>query len=107
VALSSCEGIWLARLLGDLRNSPIEAVDLKVDNKSVLALMKNPIFHDHSKHIQTKYHFIRVAMDDGDIRPNYIGTEEQLADILTKALPHARIQELRARLGMFNVQAQA
>jgi hypothetical protein len=100
---AACQGIWLARLLGDLRCTPPEAVDLKVDNKSALALIRNPVFHDRSKHIQTRFHFIRESAENGDIRPDYIGTGGQLADILTKALPRARFQELRDQLGMFNV----
>jgi len=71
VALSSCEAeyiaatsastqvIWLAQLLGDLLGRDAEAVELRVDSKSALALAKNPIFHERSKHIRVKYHFIR------------------------------------------------
>jgi hypothetical protein len=73
VALPSCEAeyiaaataayqeIWLARLLGDLMNTTIEAIQLKVFNKSTLALINNLVFHDRSKHIQTRFHFIREA----------------------------------------------
>jgi hypothetical protein len=70
VALSSCEAeyiaastastqaIWLARLLGDLLSRDTRAVGLRVDNKSALSLAKNPIFHERSKHIWMRYHFI-------------------------------------------------
>jgi len=63
MALSNCEAeyiattcastqeIWLARLLGDLLGRDAEAVELRVDSKSALALAKNPIFHECSKHI--------------------------------------------------------
>ena len=71
VALSSCEpeyiaattastqALWLARLVGDLLGRDAEAVELRVDSKSALALSKNPVFHKHSKHIRIKYHFIK------------------------------------------------
>jgi hypothetical protein len=64
VALSSCEAeyitattastqaLWFARLLGDLLGRDAEAVELRVDSKSVLALAKNPVFHERSKHIR-------------------------------------------------------
>jgi hypothetical protein len=102
-ATAACQGIWLARLLGDLRNAATEVVDLRVDNQSALALMKNPVFHDRSKHIQTKFHFIREAVENGEITPSYIGTEGQLADILTKPLSRIKFQELREQIGMFPV----
>jgi hypothetical protein len=57
-ATTTCQSIWLARLLGDLKNTTVEAVGLKVDNKSVLALIKNSVFYERSKHIQTRFQFI-------------------------------------------------
>lgn len=86
-ATADCQGIWLARLLGDLRAADTEVVELRVDNQSALALMKNPVFHERSKHIQTKFHFIREAVENEEIKPEFIGTEGQLADLLTKAFP--------------------
>jgi hypothetical protein len=74
VALSICEAeyiaattastlaLWLARLLGDLLGRDAEAVELRVDNKSALALAKNPVFHERSKHIRIKYHFIKELL---------------------------------------------
>jgi hypothetical protein len=50
-ATAACQGILLARLLGDLKNTTVEAVELKVDNKSASVLIKNLAFHDRSKHI--------------------------------------------------------
>jgi hypothetical protein len=43
-SIASCEDIWLARLLGDIRNTTVDGVELKLDNQSALALMKNPVF---------------------------------------------------------------
>jgi hypothetical protein len=55
---STCQGIWLSRLLGDLRRA-VEGVELKIDNQSAMALIKNLVFHDRSRHIRTRYHSIR------------------------------------------------
>jgi hypothetical protein len=107
VTVAACHGIWLARLLGDLRSTIVEGVELKVDNQSALALMKNPVFHDRSKHIRTRYHFIRQSVEEGDIQLGYVCSQEQLADLLTKALPKARFKELRAKIGMCVAGAQA
>jgi hypothetical protein len=71
VALSSCEAeyvaattaatqaIWLAQLLSELTGEEAQTIELKVDSKSALALAKNPIFHERSKHIELRYHFIK------------------------------------------------
>ena len=112
VALSSCEAeyiatttaatqaLWLSRLLGELLGRKVDVVELKVDSKSALALAKNPVFHDRSKHIRIKYHFIRDCLEEGSIKANHIATTDQLADILTKSLGKAKFQEMRRRIGL-------
>jgi hypothetical protein len=92
---------------GDLRSTAVEGVELKVDNQSALALMKNLVFHDRSKHIRTRYHFIQQSVEEGEIQLGYVCSQEQLAYLLTKALPKARFEELRAKIGMCVAGAQA
>jgi hypothetical protein len=99
--------MWLSRLLADLRCTAVKGVELRVDNQSAIALMKNHVFHDRSKHIHARYHFIRQSVKDGEVHPKYICSEEQLADILTKALPKPIFEDLRAKIGMCIVGAQA
>jgi hypothetical protein len=112
VALSSCEAeyiaastastqaLWLARLLGDLLGGDTGAVELRVDSKSALALAKNPVFHERSKHIRVRYHFIRGCLEEGSIKVSYINTKDQLADLLTKPLGRIKFLELCSRTGM-------
>ncbi|GKA66765.1 ribonuclease H-like domain, reverse transcriptase, RNA-dependent DNA polymerase [Tanacetum coccineum] len=107
VALSSCESefiaataaatqaLWLKRLLSKLTHSQEEKVTIQVDNKSAIALMKNPVFHGRSKHIDTKYHFIRECVKRGDIQVKFVSGEYQKAYILTKALPKIRFLTMR------------
>ncbi|GJW95627.1 ribonuclease H-like domain, reverse transcriptase, RNA-dependent DNA polymerase, partial [Tanacetum coccineum] len=99
VALSSCESefiaatavatqaLWLKRLLSKVTDPNEEKITIYVDNKSAIALMKNPVFHGRSKHIDTKYHFIRECVEKEDLTVEHISGEQQRADILTKALP--------------------
>lgn len=62
-----CHAIWLRNLLGNLKFEQIGATDVFVDNISAIALGKNPIFHERSKHIDTKYHFIRECVGKKEI----------------------------------------
>lgn len=63
-AIAACQGVWLARLLFDLVGEEIGAPLLHVDNMAAIALSRNPVFHDRSKHIDTKYHRMRWSWDD-------------------------------------------
>lgn len=57
-----------------------------IDNKSAISLSKNPVFHERSKHIDIWYHFIRECVEEGKIDIDYVQTNDQLADTLTKGL---------------------
>ena len=100
---AACQGIWLARLLGELLNQDAEKPKLLVDNKSAISLSKNPVFHDRSKHIEIRYHFIRECVEEGKIDIEYVRTDDQLADVLTRALGRVAFQGLRKRIGMAEV----
>ena len=71
-----------------------------MDNQSAIALSRNPVFHDRSKHIDVRYHFIWECVDEGGIVLSYTETEQQLADVLTKALGRVRFQKLRDMIGV-------
>ena len=74
-----------------------------MDSKSAISLYKNPIFHDRSKHIDIKFHYIRDCMDAGKVQIDHVGTKDQLADLLTKALGRVQFIELRQRLGVAKI----
>jgi len=90
-ATACCQGVWLGRLLAELTGEEARAPVLMVDNQSAIALAKNPVHHDRSKHIDTKYHFIRDCVDGGQIKLEYVETARQLGDILTKPLGRVRL----------------
>jgi hypothetical protein len=76
------------------------AVELRVDIKSALALAKNTVFHERSKHIRVRYHFIRGFLEEGNFKACYINTKDQLVDLLTKPLGRIKFLELCSRIGM-------
>jgi hypothetical protein len=102
-AAAACQGVWLSRLIGDLLGTKEAPVKLFMDNKSAIALSKNPVHHDRSKHIDTKFHFIRECVEEGKVEVEHVGTTDQLADIFTKALARARFQEMRRAIGVDRV----
>lgn len=75
---------------------------LRVDNKSAISLMKNPVHHDRSKHIDVKLHVIRDYAQSGQIEVKFIGTNEQLGDILTKPLGKNKFRELCTKIGLYS-----
>lgn len=103
-ALGACQGVWLRMLIADIMDKNPQKFRLLIDNMSAIELSKNPVYHDRSKHIDTRYHYIRDCIDKGIVDVEHVGTEHQLADILTKPLSRIRLVELRSRLGMVQVQ---
>ena len=61
-------------------------MELRVDNSSAIELAKNPAFHSRTKHIDVRYHYIRMAIEKKWIKLKHVPSKEQLADIMTKAL---------------------
>ena len=97
---AACQALWLRGLLKELTGWEVRSIKLLVDNKSAIELMKNPVFHGRSKHIDTRFHFIRECVEKELIHVEHISGEEQKADILTKALPRVKFIEMRFLLGV-------
>ena len=73
---------------------------LRIDNRSAIALTKNPVFHGRSKHIHSRYHFIRECVERKLIEVEHVPGSEQKADILTKALGRIKYKEMREMIGV-------
>jgi hypothetical protein len=102
-ATAACQGVWLGRLLGDLLGVDPLVANLNVDNKAAIQLCNNPVHHDRSKHIDTRYHYIRDCVENETVTVSYISTVGQLADIFTKALGRVRFQLLREKINIVEV----
>ncbi|KAK2386041.1 putative mitochondrial protein [Trifolium repens] len=101
---AACQALWLDSVMKELRCEASKPLLLRIDNKSAISLAKNPISHGRSKHIETKYHFIREQVSNGVIEVQYCPTELQLADGFTKALKLERFEFLRRQLGIFSLK---
>ena len=95
-----CQGVWITRLVKEVTRVEIEAVKIMVDNQSAIMLSKTSAHHNRTKHIDTRYHFIRDCVEDGRVVIEHVKTKDQLADILTKALGRVKFVELSARIGV-------
>ena len=77
-----------------------EPTEICVDNKSAIALAKNLVFHDRSKHIDTRYHYTRECVTNKEVRLEYVRSHDQIADIFTKPLKFEDFTRLRNLLGI-------
>jgi hypothetical protein len=103
-AQAACQAVWLESLLDELKIKYVKPVKLNVDNKSAISLARNPIAHGRSKHIETKYHFLRDQVSKEKLTVEYCKTDVQIADILTKPLRANRFKELRKMLGITQME---
>ena len=88
------------KLISDLFGGKLDSTIIQCDNQSCIKLSENPVFHDRSKHIEMRYHFIRDIVQRGALKLQYIRTDEQIADILTKPLTASKFVYFRDKLGM-------
>lgn len=73
------------------------------NNKSGIQLVENLMFHDKSKHYEIRYPYIQDMVQRGAIIPHHILTDEQITNILTKALPKWKFLVFRGNLGLMDV----
>ncbi|XP_058817759.1 uncharacterized protein LOC131681069 [Topomyia yanbarensis] len=103
VALSeaSQEAIWLQRLLRDL-GEDVHTVQLYEDNQSCLKMIQSEKFSNRTKHIDTKYNFVKDLNTTGAIKYVYCPSEQMVADLLTKPVARIRVEQLRRLSGLEN-----
>ena len=89
MAQGICEGIWLNRLLEELRVPLKHPMVLYYDNQAAISIAKNPVHHDRTKHVEIDRHFIKEKIEEGDI--------------LTKALARVNFEDLTKKLEMINI----
>ena len=95
-----CHAVWLRNLLKELNLTQEEPIKIGVDNKSTIALAKNPVFHDRSKHIDTRFHYIRECITRKDVQIEYVKSYDQIDDIFTKSLKYEDFARIRSLLGL-------
>eukprot|EP00253_Pinus_taeda_P010003 PITA_10003 len=102
-AKATKEIVWLRNILEELQVKQVQSTPLMIDNTSAIKLAKNPKFHDRTKNINTKYHLIRHHVQAKTVHLHHCSTNEQIADIFTKALGREKLERFRTMLGLTNV----
>ncbi|GJX42748.1 hypothetical protein Tco_0257738 [Tanacetum coccineum] len=99
VSLSACcaQVLWLRTQLTDY-GFHFDKIPMYCDSKATIAISCNPVQHFRTKHIDVRYHFIKEQVEKGIVELFFVGTEYQLADLFTKALPEDSFKYLVRRL---------
>ena len=101
----ACQGVWMRRVLEKLGNPQNKCTTVLCDNNSTIKLSKNLVMHGRNKHIDVRFHFLRDLTRDGVVEMKYCGTQEQVADIMTKPLKLDVFLKLCKSLGVCEVPA--
>ncbi|GKA68634.1 hypothetical protein Tco_0768551 [Tanacetum coccineum] len=93
------ESIWLKGLLIELGVN-LRSVVVNCDNQSAIHLSRNAMFHERTKHINVRYHFIREIVESKEIGVAKIGTKDNAADAFTKVVPGPKFKYCMKILGV-------
>ncbi|KAG8492460.1 hypothetical protein CXB51_009588 [Gossypium anomalum] len=93
------EAIWLKGLFSEL-NEDLQINTVFCDSQSAIFLTKDQMFHERTKHIDVRYHFIRDIIARGDIVVSKISTHENPADMMTKSLPITKFEHCLDLVGV-------
>lgn len=87
-------------MLSEIGETEDQPVPILCDNQSAIRSIHSPEFHQRTKHIDIRYHFVRSLQEDGVINVLFVPSKEQKADILTKSLPKPDFEKMRESLGI-------
>ncbi|GJY06338.1 putative ribonuclease H-like domain-containing protein [Tanacetum coccineum] len=104
IAASNCYGqvLWIQNQLLDYGYNFMQT-KIHIDNKSTICIVKNPVFHSKTKHIGFRHHFIKDSNEKKLIQMIKIHTDQNVADLLTKAFDVIRFEYLIVSIGMVNL----
>ncbi|KAI3810737.1 hypothetical protein L1987_20359 [Smallanthus sonchifolius] len=101
-AASGCSQIlWIQQQLRDYGLN-FTGTPLFIDNNATMSITNNPVKHSKTKHIEIRHHFIRDCAEKHLIELVKVHTDDNLADLFTKAFDRSRFEDLVNLIGMFN-----
>ena len=99
------ELLWIKHVLHELGVDYGSPMSLQCDNKATIEIAHNPVQHDRTKHVEVDQHFIKENLDRKIIQFPFVRSEDQLADILTKAVSGKTFHGAINKLGLINIYA--
>ena len=105
MASLTCELQWLKYLLTDLGVSHTSPMTMFCDNQAAIHISQNPVFHEHTKHIELDCHFVRDTIQDRLLFPRYIPSSSQITDVFTKPIGKDPFSRLICKLGVLNIHS--
>lgn len=97
---ATCKMKWLNYLLTDLQAKTSLPVTLHYDNEAAVAITKNPVIHERTKHIEIDCHIMRNMIFEGFLNIQSISTKRQLVDLFTKALSSHQMEHVLLQLNV-------
>lgn len=94
---------WLRLLLIELGFNITSPIDVFCDNTATVQTIKNPVMHSGVKHVDISHLYARELQDQDIIKIQHVRTNDQISDILTKALPEKQFNYLRTKIGVQEV----
>ena len=107
MAHTTCELVWLRNLLQEIGFRMDKPMKLYCDNQAALHISSNPVFHERTKHIEVDCHFVREKVLAGKINTKHVGSNDQWADLFTKALSSGKVNYLCNKLGLYDIYSPA
>ena len=100
LSIAAQECVWLRRFLKECGYEPKGSTVIYEDNQGTIALVRNPVNHRRSKHIDIRYHYTREQVGSGSIVLEYCNTNNMAADMLTKSVSRVKHNAFRKQVGV-------
>ncbi|GJV65717.1 hypothetical protein Tco_1476545 [Tanacetum coccineum] len=103
LASTTCEIIWVVKILKDLGVEGLLPVNLYCDSSSAISIAGNPVFHEKTKHFEVDLHLVRYKVADGVVKILKVASASNVADVFTKGLSIAQHNEFCNKLNLVDM----
>ena len=100
-----CELLWLRGLMSEIGYHPSVEMNLYCDNRATTSIAQNLVQHDRTKHVEIDRHFIKEKLEAKIVKLPFVKSEDQLADIFTKAVSSRVFYESLSKLDIDDIYA--